>query len=49
MRNSDIQAYACVVQDFRGRFDSEGDDYPVFVHDGWGEHPFHILLPIVER
>jgi len=29
--------YASVVQDFRGRFDSEGDDYPVFVHDGWGE------------
>lgn len=30
--------YACVVQDFRGRFDSEGVDYPVFQHGGWGEH-----------
>lgn len=29
--------YACVVQDFRGRFDSEGVDYPVFLHGGWGE------------
>ena len=32
------RGYAFVVQDFRGRFDSEGDDYPVFVHCGWGEH-----------
>jgi predicted acyl esterase len=30
--------YACAVQDMRGRFDSEGEDYPVFLHDGWGEH-----------
>jgi predicted acyl esterase len=30
--------YACVVQDFRGRFESEGVDYPVFSHYGWGEH-----------
>lgn len=30
--------YVSVVQDFRGRFDSEGDDYPIFVHDGWGEN-----------
>ena len=30
--------YGSVVQDFRGRFDSEGVDYPVFVHGGWGEH-----------
>src|SRR4030042_1324619 len=31
------QGYAFVCQDFRGRFDSEGEDYPVFVHCGWGE------------
>ena len=30
--------YASVVQDFRGRFDSEGEDYLVFVHGGWGEN-----------
>jgi len=30
--------YASVVQDFRGRFDSEGVDYMVFVHGGWGEN-----------
>jgi hypothetical protein len=30
--------YAYVAQDFRGRGDSEGVDYPVFVHNGWGEH-----------
>ena len=30
--------YACVAQDFRGRFDSQGEDYPVFLHGGWGEH-----------
>jgi len=30
--------YAFVSQDFRGRFDSEGEDYLVFVHGGWGEH-----------
>ncbi|MHC4741206.1 MAG: CocE/NonD family hydrolase [Planctomycetota bacterium] len=29
--------YASVVQDLRGRFESEGDDFPVFMHDGWGE------------
>lgn len=32
------RGYASVVQDFRGRFDSQGVDYPVFLHDGWGEH-----------
>lgn len=32
------RGYALVVQDFRGRFDSEGEDYPVFAHNGWGEH-----------
>ncbi|MHC4640496.1 MAG: CocE/NonD family hydrolase [Planctomycetota bacterium] len=32
------RGYACVVQDFRGRFDSQGVDYPVFLHGGWGEH-----------
>jgi putative CocE/NonD family hydrolase len=30
--------YAFVSQDIRGRFGSEGEDYPVFGHDGWGEH-----------
>lgn len=30
--------YALVAQDFRGRFKSEGDDYPVFLSYGWGEH-----------
>ncbi len=32
------RGYAYVAQDFRGRFDSQGDDYPVFLHCGWGEH-----------
>lgn len=32
------RGYALVAQDFRGRFASEGDDYPVFLHGGWGEH-----------
>ncbi len=32
------RGYAYVAQDFRGRFDSEGVDYPVFLHNGWGEH-----------
>ena len=32
------RGYAYVSQDIRGRFDSEGLDYPVFSHDGWGEH-----------
>lgn len=32
------RGYALVAQDFRGRFDSEGDDYPVFLSCGWGEH-----------
>ncbi len=31
------RGYAFVVQDLRGRFNSEGQDYPVFTHDGWGE------------
>jgi predicted acyl esterase len=29
--------YALVSQDFRGRFDSEGDDHPVFLSCGWRE------------
>lgn len=29
--------YACVVQDMRGRFDSEGENLP-FIGCGWGEH-----------
>lgn len=32
------RGYVFVSQDFRGRFDSEGEDWPVFVHGGWGEH-----------
>jgi len=32
------RGYALVIQDFRGRFDSAGKDYPVFVHGGWTEH-----------
>ena len=32
------RGYALVAQDFRGRFASEGDDFPVFLHCGWGEH-----------
>ncbi len=32
------RGYAFVSQDFRGRFDSEGVDYPVFASCGWGEH-----------
>ncbi|MBP7050065.1 MAG: CocE/NonD family hydrolase [Phycisphaerae bacterium] len=32
------RGYALVAQDFRGRFASEGEDYPVFLHCGWGEH-----------
>jgi predicted acyl esterase len=32
------RGYAFVSQDFRGRFDSQGVDYPVFLHGGWGEH-----------
>ena len=32
------RGYGLVVQDFRGRFNSEGEDYLVFVHNGWGEH-----------
>ncbi len=32
------RGYAFVAQDIRGRFKSEGDDYPVFSHSGWGEH-----------
>lgn len=30
--------YAFVSQDIRGRFGSEGLDYPVFGHDGWGKN-----------
>jgi predicted acyl esterase len=32
------RGYALVSQDFRGRYDSEGVDYPIFSHHGWGEH-----------
>jgi len=32
------RGYALVAQDFRGRFDSEGEDHPVFLSCGWGEH-----------
>jgi uncharacterized protein len=32
------RGYVLVGQDFRGRFASEGNDYPVFLHGGWGEH-----------
>ena len=32
------RGYALVSQDFRGRFESEGVDYPVFLSYGWGEH-----------
>ena len=35
---ANLRGYALVSQDFRGRFDSEGVDYPVFLHGGWGEH-----------
>ena len=35
---ANMRGYVFVSQDFRGRFDSEGDDYPVFLHGGWGEH-----------
>ncbi|MGE5297463.1 MAG: CocE/NonD family hydrolase, partial [Solirubrobacterales bacterium] len=32
------RGYALVVQDFRGRFESEGEDWPVFLSCGWTEH-----------
>ena len=32
------RGYVVVAQDFRGRFASEGNDYPVFLHGGWGAH-----------
>jgi hypothetical protein len=32
------RGYAFVVQDLRGRFDSEGDDVVIFGNDGWREH-----------
>lgn len=31
------RGYALVAQDFRGRFASEGEDWPVFFAQGWGE------------
>jgi hypothetical protein len=37
-RAANHHGYAFVSQDIRGRFDSEGLDYPVFAHDGWGQH-----------
>ncbi|MHC4461018.1 MAG: CocE/NonD family hydrolase [Planctomycetota bacterium] len=37
-RLANQRGYAFVSQDIRGRFGSEGEDYPVFGHDGWGEH-----------
>lgn len=35
---ANLRGYAFISQDFRGRGDSEGDDYPVFLHGGWGKH-----------
>ncbi len=32
------RGYALVAQDFRGRGDSQGEDWPVFVHGGWGKN-----------
>ena len=32
------RGYAMVIQDLRGRFDSEGDDVVIFGNDGWREH-----------
>ncbi len=37
-RGANQRGYAFVAQDIRGRFGSEGVDYPVFGHDGWGKH-----------
>lgn len=37
-KQANERGYVLVAQDFRGRFDSEGDDYPVFLAGGWGEH-----------
>lgn len=33
-----LRGYVLVAQDLRGRFASEGGDFLVFQHDGWGEH-----------
>jgi predicted acyl esterase len=38
VQQANQHGYAFVGQDIRGRFDSEGVDYPVFTHGGWGEH-----------
>jgi len=35
---ANLRGYALVAQDMRGRFASEGSDFLVFQHDGWGEH-----------
>lgn len=35
---ANLRGYVFVTQDFRGRFDSEGIDYPVFLHGGWGKY-----------
>jgi len=32
------RGYVLVAQDMRGRFASEGDDFLIFSHGGWGEH-----------
>ncbi len=32
-----VTGFAAVVQDLRGRFDSEGEDYPVHAGCGWGK------------
>jgi len=37
-RDAIRRGYVLVAQDIRGRFSSEGDDWLVFSHDGWGEH-----------
>jgi predicted acyl esterase len=36
-REATERGYSFVCQDFRGRFDSQGEDYPLFVHCGWGQ------------
>jgi len=35
---ANLRGYALVAQDTRGRFASEGSDFPVFLADGWAVH-----------
>ncbi|MBD3183505.1 CocE/NonD family hydrolase [Candidatus Poribacteria bacterium] len=35
---ANLGGYVFVAQDFRGRFGSEGKDYPVFLHGGWSKY-----------